>query len=158
MPITRTKISDDFIEPDNTTSRSSCNETRTRISDDFIEPDIGFCGRRVTRTPIHTYRLPAYAPPVFTAPTYSRPVYTAPSYTSYTSSYEHTPVYSSTPRQVTIHSSGDIIAGVLGLTILVVGFVALLALVPNCHTEKVCTAIGNGLNQCHLEKVCSSWL
>ena len=154
MPVTRTRISSDFIQPATcsanrtTTTTRNGTTTRTRISPDFIEP----APNRTSNcfgTTTHTRVFPScYTPSV--SPFYSRNVVHVPP-----------PVYVNhdpAPVIVTHSSERTSGAGVFLGVVVVVALVAIIAFTPFCHDEKTCVDIGGGLQKCHFDRVCSSFL
>lgn len=135
MVVTRTRISPDYIKS------NSHGTTRTRISGDYIRPDT--CRERTmncygtTRTRV--------------SGDYYRPLVPA----RYSPVVHH--IYPSEPEVIlTREDRSNPAVTALALLVLTVGFIALVALVPYCYTEEVCTPLGNGLRQCHLERVCTT--
>lgn len=157
MTVTRTRISGNFIRPSGsscTRTHSSCSSgtTRTRVSGDYIRPTCSpFFGRTVTRTPVCSSYNSWFSNPFrsfWHTPVYSTPVYPTPVYT--------TPVHSR-PTHI-VHDSSHPVVDALVTTAVLAGLIALVVLVPYCHTERVCKSIGNGLDSCHYDQVCGSLL
>lgn len=140
MTITRTRVSGDYIKPSNSCSAeftSGTTTTRTRVSGDYIKPSgTIYCGRTVHTSPSW----------------YNRPYF----FSNATSVYTSTPVYTSpTISDRSVTSCAENIAGVLLITTLLIGGIALIAMAPRCHLEEVCKDIlGTTLESCHLERVC----
>ena len=157
MNITRTRISDNFLEPSTNASKrlgrtthtrtadsysprtTETTETRTRISGDFLSPNRSFFGR--------------------TSSWDSNPGVT----------FTHSPYYTTRTaiaRPVTVHkaSGAEVLGSIFVATVLVIGVLSLAALSSStsrtrthCFNVKVCRpSFFLGYNTCHWERVCRS--
>jgi hypothetical protein len=158
MPVTRTRISSDYVKSSTSPSSDSTKErtTRTRISSDYIKSSPSTCqpiGLQTHRTYVHV-QPPAI---VHHEPAYVHrhrvPVYV-----------DHQPVIvDETPLVVQPQSQAsyfrDIMKVVTTVAILTILGIAIYVYgtIPSCHIEEICENIGKGLQKCHQERVCSTW-
>lgn len=142
MTETRTKVSENYIRPSNTSttgSTTSTNTTHTRVSGNYIKPSSTYCGRTIYSSSPSCYSSPSW---------YSR--YPSSYYYPSSNSVYTSPTFSATR----VSTLSENIAGAF-ITAFVVGAIALIALAPRCHYEEICQNIpGTGLASCYLERVC----
>ena len=134
MPVTRTRISDDYIKD---TCPSNGTTTRTRISGDYIRGSCSATCEPTIRTGIcGDYSWRGACDPV---------------YNPYPRTYIHVNPYSYHPPVIVADevSEASLFVGLL-LTALVVTAIGLVILnSPTCRIEEVCEG-----SFCHLDRVC----